>query len=381
MNRDAISEPIKRKLYAESMGRCMNPNCRKELFSRSGDIIEKAHIDPYCKTADHSFENLVILCPSCHTDFDKNSAFSPEEVRSWKQIRQQEIDEFFSTKFETFNELKAKVVPLLLENMTIFENYYLCEHKDLWNEFEIQILINNRKLRKLLDRNLNLIQSHREKSYSNLACVRTFLLHIDEFEATRLNEEKTRSVLFPEEINSLFGISPIHDFVLPSTEALEALITKLNAQGKFEGIAIGIEHPYMQVKENQELIKVFLDDTPRLRQLYFDYNCFRKSGVRLESLNFALKYIRSRNVEFSFPNYNNLREIIIDDVHLIFVYEYCLSKATLLRMSPKKEHVIVNLHNWNGNSCISKEAYEVSAELNVKLLTMDAFYGYINKFK
>ena len=114
MNRDAISKPIKRRLYAESMGRCMNPNCRKDL------LIEKAHIEPYCKTADHLFENLVVLCPNCHTDFDKNSVFSPEEVRNWKLIRQQEIDRFFSTKFETFDELKAEVAPLLFENKEIF---------------------------------------------------------------------------------------------------------------------------------------------------------------------------------------------------------------------------------------------------------------------
>lgn len=71
MNSRYIDESAKRKLYAESMGRCMNPNCQRELFCKNGDIIEKAHIDPYCKTADNSFENLILLCPSCHTDFDK----------------------------------------------------------------------------------------------------------------------------------------------------------------------------------------------------------------------------------------------------------------------------------------------------------------------
>ena len=87
MSRDPISVNVQRRLYAESMGRCMNPTCKKELFSPSGDLIEKAHIDPYCKTADNSFENLVVLCPNCHTDFDKNSAFTPEEVLTWKHIR------------------------------------------------------------------------------------------------------------------------------------------------------------------------------------------------------------------------------------------------------------------------------------------------------
>ena len=47
MSRKPIEENVKRRLFAESMGRCMNPNCRKELFESCGDIIEKAHIDPY----------------------------------------------------------------------------------------------------------------------------------------------------------------------------------------------------------------------------------------------------------------------------------------------------------------------------------------------
>ena len=95
MSRKPIEENVKRRLFAESMGRCMNPNCRKELFESCGDIIEKAHIDPYSDTEDNSFENLVLLCPNCHTNFDKNHAFSPDEVRKWKKIRQHELDTFF----------------------------------------------------------------------------------------------------------------------------------------------------------------------------------------------------------------------------------------------------------------------------------------------
>lgn len=61
MNRKKINENVKRKLYAESMGRCMNPHCQKELFRINGDIIEKAHIYPYCKTADNYIYILHIL--------------------------------------------------------------------------------------------------------------------------------------------------------------------------------------------------------------------------------------------------------------------------------------------------------------------------------
>lgn len=376
-----IAENVKRKLYAESMGKCMNPDCQIELFQDNGDIIEKAHIDPYCDTADNSFENLVVLCPNCHKKFDKLHQFTPEEVLSWKQLRKEQLDKVFSKKFTSFENLKTKVFPLLLENKSIYENYYLNEEKELWDKFEIRILINNKKLKKLLGNNLDLIQRHPEKSYSNLYCIQSFMMHIDEFEATRLDKEKSRHVLFPEEINSMFGIAPIDDSLLPSTESLEALIEKLTEQGEFEDIVLGNENPYIRINESGISKKVHLNDTPRLRQMYFNYNCFRRTKVRLDSLNFALKYIKSRRIKYKFLNFNNLRTIRINNTEVIFVYEYCLSKAFLSQLAPPENCVIVNLHNWNGECCISKEAYEFSHEIKLKLLTMDAFYGYINEIK
>lgn len=381
MNREQINENIKRRLYAESMGRCMNPNCQKELFSRNGDIIEKAHIDPYCKTADNSFENLVVLCPNCHTDFDKNSAFSPEEVLNWKRIRQQELERFFGVKYGSFQALKKAVAPLLIENKTIFENYYLNDNKKLWDTFETRILINNRKIKTMLICNRNLFQFHSQKEFSNLECVNTFIMHIDEFEATRGEDEKVRQVLFPEKINSIFGISPISDYLMPTTESLEVLISILIEQGKYGGIFLDINKPYFILIEDGEKRMIFLDDTPQLRQMYFDYGCFRKCKVRLESINYALKQIRSRNIHFEFINSDNLREIHIGGVKLVFIYEYCLSKAELRRMCPEAGCVIVNLHNWNGDSCISDEAYETAKKMNVTLLTMERFYEYIDRIQ
>ena len=379
--RGEISQPVERKLYAESMGRCMNPGCRKELFRKNGDIIEKAHIEPYCKTADNSFENLVVLCPSCHTDFDKNHAFTPEEVLDWKRIRREEFERFFNKKYTTFEDLKKEVVPLLLENKTIFENYYLKDHRELWDKFEITILANNRKLKMLFLANLDLIQRHHEKSYSNLTYIQAFIAHVDEFEATRSDQEKSREILFPAEINSMFGIAPIEGSILPLTESFELLIKKLKAQGKFEAVFMGINRPFIQMNDNGKSVQVFWDDTPRLRQLYYDYGCFRGAKVRLESLNFALKYIRSRKVSYKFLSDSNVREIIIQGTKLIFVYEYCLSQADLMRLSPEENSIIVNLHNWNGESCISKQAYELAERMNVRLLTMEAFYEYINSIK
>lgn len=381
MNRENISEEVKRRIYAESMGRCMNPACQEELFKSDGDIIEKAHIVPYSSTADNSYENLIILCPNCHTNFDKNGAFKEEEVRKWKAIRQAELSRLFSKKFKTFNELKKEVYPLLMQNKAIYENYFLGNQKELWDKFEGILLVNNRKIKTLLEKNLDLIQSHENKAYSNLEFIYEFFAHIDEFELTRTDKEKHRCVLYPNEINSMFGVSPVKERLLPSTESLEAFIREMQKQGKFKTIELGIEEPYIVIFEDEKDEKILLEDSPRLRQLYYNSGSFRATKVRLDSLNYVLKVLRTRGISFEYKYTDNLRCVIVNGVCLVFVYEYCLSKVILMEMHPESGSVIVNLHNWNGDGCISKEAYRFSSKIGVKLLTMKDFFGYLNALR
>lgn len=378
MNRKAIAENVKRRLWAESMGRCMNPDCRAELFIKNSDIMEKAHIGAYYETEDNSYENLIVLCPNCHKKFDKTGFVDENIVKQWKEIRRNELENFFSVELSSFDQLKEKVVPFLSENYSIYKSYYLSGNKSLWDKFEPQILSNNEKLKLLFENNRTLFQQHSYKEYSNLELIQKFITHVDEFKITRDDGEKLREVLFPQEINSIFGIMPVTDYIFPSTESMEELIKVLRKENLIDEVMLGIDRPYILLKNRE---KIFMDDTPRVRQLYYDNSCFRKTGVRLESLNFALKYLRSRNINFTYVNQDSLREIKVNDINIVFVYEYCLSRTFLSSMSPKPNYVIVNLHNWNGSCCISREALNLADNFEVKLLTMDEFYGYINEIK
>lgn len=378
MNRKAIAENVKRRLWAESMGRCMNPDCRAELFINNSDIMEKAHIGAYYETEDNSYENLIVLCPNCHKKFDKTGFIDENIVKQWKEIRRNELENFFSVELSSFDQLKEKVVPVLSENYSIYKSYYLSGNKSLWDKFEPQILSNNEKLKLLFENNRTLFQQHSYKEYSNLELIQKFITHVDEFKITRDDGEKLREVLFPQEINSIFGIMPVTDYILPSTESMEELIKVLRKENLIDEVMLGIDRPYILLKNRE---KIFMDDTPRVRQLYYDNSCFRKTGVRLKSLNFALKYLRSRNINFTYVNQDSLREIKVNDINIVFVYEYCLSRTFLSSMSPKPNYVIVNLHNWNGSCCISREALNLADNFEVKLLTMDEFYGYINEIK
>lgn len=64
MDRPAIPTELKRRLLVEAGHRCAIPTCR--AFT-----TEFAHIEPWTTVQDHSYENLIVLCPNCHTRFDK----------------------------------------------------------------------------------------------------------------------------------------------------------------------------------------------------------------------------------------------------------------------------------------------------------------------
>jgi hypothetical protein len=63
MSRPKIPTELKRRVLLESGYRCAIPTCRFP-------ITENAHIISWAKTKEHSYENLIALCPNCHTLYD-----------------------------------------------------------------------------------------------------------------------------------------------------------------------------------------------------------------------------------------------------------------------------------------------------------------------
>jgi hypothetical protein len=63
-NRPAIPAELQRKVLVEAGHRCAILRCRHET-------TEIAHIVPWSKVKKHTFDNLIALCPNCHTRYDK----------------------------------------------------------------------------------------------------------------------------------------------------------------------------------------------------------------------------------------------------------------------------------------------------------------------
>jgi HNH endonuclease len=87
--RKAIPISIKRALLEETIYRCASCLCSIE-YCQDDDMFfrfdEKAHISPHSETQDDSFENLITLCPNCHTKYDKMSD-SKESLRRLRALK------------------------------------------------------------------------------------------------------------------------------------------------------------------------------------------------------------------------------------------------------------------------------------------------------
>lgn len=135
----SISSGVRRKLWAASGGYCGNPACHKDLFtlSETGKILnieELAHIIGQSQDGPRGeedlplderdkFENIILLCPTCHTLIDKNPELYPVEVvREWKKKHEESVRSLFETpKFASRQELRKYIEPFLIENKTVFE--------------------------------------------------------------------------------------------------------------------------------------------------------------------------------------------------------------------------------------------------------------------
>ncbi|WP_413252700.1 HNH endonuclease [Streptomyces griseoaurantiacus] len=62
-NRPAVPRELERRLLVEAGHRCAIPACRSTP-------VELAHIVPWAKVQEHAFENMIALCPTCHTRYD-----------------------------------------------------------------------------------------------------------------------------------------------------------------------------------------------------------------------------------------------------------------------------------------------------------------------
>lgn len=197
MNRK-ISELTWKKLFWLSWWICQNPDCDEKVvleWKKSIYIIwEWAHIEWHssdwprgeiCNPEDNTFENLILLCPSCHKKIDKCPENYPKELlKSWKDNT---IKKFIwvHTIQDWWNSIvlstKKQIKPSLLLNWREKQVENLLKTLELtWKKIEIRsnsllesfmflfsVLIENKKINALIANNqeeFNILIKNKDKT-------------------------------------------------------------------------------------------------------------------------------------------------------------------------------------------------------------------------
>ncbi|MGW5235976.1 HNH endonuclease [Streptomyces nodosus] len=77
-DRPDIPARLKRAVLVEAGHQCAIPTCRQTP-------VEIAHIDPWVKVKEHTFDNLIALCPTCHVRYDGRREIDRQAMLQYKQ--------------------------------------------------------------------------------------------------------------------------------------------------------------------------------------------------------------------------------------------------------------------------------------------------------
>lgn len=105
--RPAVPMEIQRKVKLEAGHRCAIPTCKQTP-------VELAHIIAYHKVQEHTFENLIALCPTCHTRYDNGDIDkkSMEQYKANLSIINARYNDFEKRVLETINNQENKDIQI-----------------------------------------------------------------------------------------------------------------------------------------------------------------------------------------------------------------------------------------------------------------------------
>ncbi len=214
----------KMKLFAHSGGFCQNPNCNENLFKTFEEaeihIAEIAHIISVNKGAREnenltpeqkgSYDNLILLCPNCHTMIDKAENDFPESlIIKWKNEHEKKLNQMFGVlKYNTRVKVREIIEPIFLENKTVFDIYgpntderFNPESNmpNLWIRKIREVIIpNNRKTLKVIEANYGLLKTDEKVVFNK------FKQHVFDFESKHIFNNEENGTQFPIEITNIY---------------------------------------------------------------------------------------------------------------------------------------------------------------------------------
>ena len=221
----APSQATRNRLYADSGGYCQRPECGSDLFHTSSTkrttIAEVAHVISASEAGPRSpslplnrdlnhYDNLILLCPNCHTLIDKDEeAYPVETILEWKSQHRETIRALFRTpQFSSRPMARQAIEQALAENYHIWEQYGPhggnalnpeSSKAEAWERESVATIIpNNERMVSLLEANKKLL--HPEE----MTTLAKFRVHATGFALRHLTSDPVPEVTtFPSEMEQM----------------------------------------------------------------------------------------------------------------------------------------------------------------------------------
>ena len=208
------SIPDIKKLWGLAAGRCSYPGCDTPCIDSGNDdriiIGEMAHVISKRTGGGYNYNNLILLCPTHHTEIDKSpdGTFTEDDILRWKRNHETNVAEALtSPTFTKINEISKYIKKLLIENKNVWETCGpesaeavanpLSNLAQLWILRKLETIIpNNRRIINAIRKNKKIF---RDESYE-ISC--KFIEHAEGFERNCYNRSEGISS-FPQRFDEM----------------------------------------------------------------------------------------------------------------------------------------------------------------------------------
>ena len=218
----ALSLADTKLLWARAAGRCSRPGCGADLTrSNQGQhyvLGEQAHVVAQSKDGPRAiaeggpdtYENMILLCPTCHSEIDKRAELFPvEAIVGWKRDHEACVAAFGSEqRFSRPEELASEVRAILEESHAFFREYgpnsIVAQNHPNSNVYRVwgvgraaKLVPNNTRIVNMIKANSGLLTSQQRSAFP------AFIAHAEGF-AHHVLDRLDYYPLFPREFDEAF---------------------------------------------------------------------------------------------------------------------------------------------------------------------------------
>ena len=219
----ALSLPDTKLLWGRAAGRCSRDGCGSDLTrSNQGQhyiLGEQAHVTGQSPAGPRAieqggpdtYENMILLCPTCHTEIDKKPGLFPKEILfSWKKKHEEAVAAYgLEQHYASNEELTSAIKAILDENHVFFKEYGpksdIAEANPSSNAYDVweigraaKLVPNNFRILNMLKTNAGLLTLEQK------AAVPAFIAHVEGF-AHHVHERLDHYPLFPAAFAEAFS--------------------------------------------------------------------------------------------------------------------------------------------------------------------------------